>query len=761
MSSFYSTLARLAVRRTRTLAIVWLVILIVAGIGASRLEHQLKVGGFSLPGTEFHTASDILADDLKISSDRSAVVVYTSPTLRVTDKQYADAVEKSLARLAKLDSVTKVESFYDPGLPPFVSTNNHTTYALVTLQGSENDLQSATPEMREVAQAPPLETHLVGNAAVNFDVQEASAEDLVKVERFTFPLVAILLVLVFGSVVAASVPLVLGAVSVAVALAFVYLLALASDVSIFALNIGTMIGLGLAIDFSLIMVSRFREELREAPLETALERTLPDRRPVDHLLGDHARADHDGPCALPGDGDPLRRARDRRRRGGVGTDRAAAPSSRARPPSPPPGEVEPARAPAVLLPQRRRLAPHDRARDAAAGGEHRRRPRVLGLLALPSAWMTIRGVTVDVLPASTESRHAVDLVRDEFGQGELAPIFVVVQAPTDGGIWTPKVLEGVLALHERMRLDPRVDHVHSLATLVPNPSKQYMASLSPATIETSPDRTRIAKRLSALEGRQRTTALVVYPKTGPTDPKTEQLLLDLRNHAKEWAPGLQSMNVLVGGEPAQHRDFLDVVYDQFPILLLLSLLVTYVVLMVFFHSLILPLVAIALNLVSLLVSFGALVIVFQWGIGDSLLGFESLGSVGGYTPVMLFSVLFGLSTDYQVFLLTRVREQMRRGLSNEDAIAAGLEQTAGIITAAALVMLVVFGSFAFTGVLVIKEIGVGLAVAVLVDATLVRVVLVPAAMKLLGRWNWWMPSGLDRYIPEIDEGGYEPEPARS
>ena len=760
MSSFYSTLARLAVRRTKTLAVVWLVILIVAGIGASRLEKQLKVGGFSLPGTEFHTASDILADDLRISSDRSAVVVYTSPTLRVTDKQYADAVQKSLARLAKLDSVTKVESFYDPGLPPFVSEDNRTTYALVTLRGSENDLQSATPEMREVVQAPPLETHLVGNAAVNFDVQEASAEDLVKVERFTFPLVAILLVLVFGSVVAASVPLVLGAVSVAVALAFVYLLALVSDVSIFALNIGTMIGLGLAIDFSLIMVSRFREELKEAPLEVALEQTLQTAGRSITFSGITLGLTMTVLALFP-----------------VMVIRSVALAI----------AVVAAVSvltgllllPVVLVLLHRHLERWNlRARlpflnRTGGQGWHRtiarvmRRPvasigvalAVLALLALPSAWMTVRGVTVDVLPASTESRHAVDLVRDEFGQGELAPIFVVVQSPTDGGIWTPKVLEGVLDLHEKMRLDPRVDHVHSLATLVPNPSKQYMASLSPATIETSPDRTRIAKRLSALEGRQRTTALVVYPKTGPTDPETEQLLLDLRSHAKEWAPGLQSMSVLVGGEPAQHRDFLDVVYDQFPILLLLSLLVTYVVLMVFFHSLILPLVAIVLNLISLLVSFGALVIVFQWGIGDRLLGFESLGAVGGYTPVILFSVLFGLSTDYQVFLLTRVREQMRRGLSNEDAIAAGLEQTAGIITAAALVMLVVFGSFAFTGVLVIKEIGVGLAVAVLVDATMVRVVLVPATMKLLGRWNWWMPSALDRYIPEIDEGGFEPRPA--
>jgi RND superfamily putative drug exporter len=762
VSSFYSTLARLAVRRTKTLAVIWLVILIVAGVGASRLEHQLKVGGFSLPGTEFHTASDILADDLKISSDRSAVVVYTSPTLRVTDEEYADAVQKSLARLAKLDSVTKVESFYDPGLPPFVSTDNRTTYALVTLRGSENDLQSATPEMREVVQAPPLETHLVGNAAVNFDVQEASAEDLVKVERFTLPLVALLLVLVFGSVVAASVPLVLGAVSVAVALAFVYLLALVSDVSIFALNIGTMIGLGLAIDFSLIMVSRFREELKEAPLETALEQTLQTAGRSITFSGITLGLTMTVLALFP-----------------VMVIRSVALA------------IAVVAAVSVLtglllLPvvlvllhrhlERWNLRAHLPFLNRTGGqGWHRtigrvmRRPvasigvalAVLAVLALPSAWMTVRGVTVDVLPASTESRHAVDLVRDDFGQGELAPIFVVVQAPTDGGIWTPKVLEGVLDLHERMKLDPRVDHVHSLATIIPNPSKAYMASLSPATIETSPDRTRIAKRVSALEGQQRTTVLIVYPKTGPTDPTTEQLLLDLRSHAKEWAPGLQPMNVLVGGEPAQHRDFLDVVYDQFPILLLLSLLVTYVVLMVFFHSLLLPLVAIVLNLISLLVSFGALVIVFQWGIGDRLLGFESLGSVGGYTPVILFSVLFGLSTDYQVFLLTRVREQMRRGLSNDEAIAAGLEQTAGIITAAALVMLVVFGSFAFTGVLVIKEIGVGLAVAVLVDATIVRVVLVPATMKLLGRWNWWMPSALDRYIPEIDEGGAEPRPATS
>jgi RND superfamily putative drug exporter len=315
------------------------------------------------------------------------------------------------------------------------------------------------------------------------------------------------------------------------------------------------------------------------------------------------------------------------------------------------------------------------------------------------------------------------------------------------------VLNGIFILHQRMRYDPRVDHVQSLATLVPNPSSAYMESLSPATILTSPDRTRIAKQVATLHGRQRTTVLIVYPKDGPTAHSTQSLLLDLRDHATQWVPGLAGMNVLIGGEPAEHYDFIKTVYSEFPILLVLSLLVTFVVLMLFFHSLILPLVAIVMNLISLLASFGVLVIVFQWGIGDSLFSFRSLGALEAYTPVLLFSVLFGLSTDYQVFLLTRVREQVHLGKSNDEAIAAGLEQTAGIITAAALIMIVVFGSFAFTGVLVIKEIGFGLAVAVAVDATLVRIVLVPATMKLLGRWNWWMPETLDRIVPEIDEGG--------
>jgi len=375
----------------------------------------------------------------------------------------------------------------------------------------------------------------------------------------------------------------------------------------------------------------------------------------------------------------------------------------------------------------------------------------LGILTLPVLFLQRTGVGVQVLPESSESRAAWELMARQFGPGEAGPLFVVVQAPRAGGLWQPDVMEGVYQLHEHLQSDPRVARVQSLASIVPNPSAVSMRSLSQATIQTNSDRKRVAERLANLDGDNSTTVLIVYPRTSETDRTTQQLLVDVRAHATEWAPGLASTRVLVGGAPAQHNDF-EVVYSEVPLLLGLSLLVTFVILMLFFHSVLLPIKAILLNLASLIASFGVLVYAFQFGNLESVLGFHSLGALLSYTPVLLFSILFGLSTDYEVFLLTRVREYFRQGFSNEESVALGLDHTAGIITAAGGIMVAVFSSFALTQVLVIKELGFGLAVAILLDTTLVRMVLVPATMKLMGDWNWWMPPFLDRLMPEIDEG---------
>jgi RND superfamily putative drug exporter len=753
MTGFYAWLARSAYRRRWWILGVWAVLFVLAILGASQAEHALKVGGFSLPGTEFHTASEVLSRDLNLSSDKAALLVFHSDEHLVTDKVFHDVVVSSLAAMDQQPEVVKTESFYSTGIPDMVSPDNHTTYAWVTLEGTEEHLERATPRLRDMVQSDVIDVYLIGNAAVNYDLERASAEDLVRVERFTFPIVFVLLVLVFGSLVAAGVPLILGAMTVLASLAMLYVLAQFMDISIFALNTASMIGLGLAVDFSLIIVSRFREELKTLDVEAALDRTLQTAGRSITYSGITLMMTMAVLSLFP-----------------IMVIRSIALSIVV-------VAVVAIIGALFLLPSllvitanwlhrfnlRQYIPFLNRQRE---GMWYRwvmgvmRRPwlslafglLLLGMLALPVLSLERTGVTIQALPESAESRQAFELVQRQFGTGEPTPLFVVVESGRPGGIWRAEIMEGIYTLHRRMEADPRVANVQSLVSLIPNADEAWMRSLSPATIETNADRKRIAERLVNIDGANTTTVIIVYPTHSDTDKETIALMHELRDNAQQWAPGLAGVRVLVGGSVAQHYDFDRVVYDQFPLLLGLSLLMTFVILMLFFHSLVLPIKAILLNLVGIVASYGVLVIIFQWGYGAGLIGLTSIGAILSYTPVLLFSILFGLSTDYEVFLLTRVREYYNQGYSNEESVALGLERTAGIITAAGLIMIAVFGSFALTNVLVIKEIGFGLAVAVFLDITVVRLILVPASMKLMGDKNWWMPRVLDRVIPEIDEG---------
>jgi RND superfamily putative drug exporter len=760
MTTFYSWIARMSYRFKWWLLGVWVVIFAIAAVGAVAAEHVMKVGGFSLPGTEFNTASEVLSEDLKLSSDKAAIVVFHSDELLVTDGAFHAEVDRAVQALAGEEIVTKVESFYETGIPDMVSADNHTTYAWVTLEGDENLLEEETPHLRELVHSETIDAYLIGNAAVNYDIEKASAEDLVRVEKFTLPIVFILLVLVFGSLVAAGVPLVLGLATVLLSLTFLWIVAQFSDVSIFALNVASMIGLGLAIDFSLILVSRFREELAHRSVEEALDVTLQTAGRSITFSGVTLAMTMSVLTLFP-----------------IMVIRSIAMAIVV-------VAITAILTGLFLLPVMLALLgtrinsvrirlPFLKAREGRWYNwamTVMRRPWVslaaglliLGLLALPALWLERSGVTVDTLPESAESRQAFELMQRQFGVGEPTPLFIVIESPTNGGIWEPEILQGVYDLHQQLESDPRVARVDSLASLIPNPSREWIVSLSPASIGANTDRLRIAERLVnvenddtpdiAVDGDGTTTVVVAYPAHEDTDDETIALMQDLRANAEEWAPGLANARVLVGGSVAQHYDFDRVVYDQFPLLLGFSLLVTFVILMIFFHSLILPIKAILLNLVSIAAAYGVLVLVFQFGFGSSLLDLDSTGAILSYTPVLLFSIVFGLSTDYEVFLLTRVREYYIQGKSNEESVALGLDRTAGIITAAGLIMIAVFGSFALTGVLVIKEIGFGLAVAVLIDTTIVRLVLVPASMKLMGDKNWWMPKVLDRLVPHIDEG---------
>ena len=264
--------------------------------------------------------------------------------------------------------------------------------------------------------------------------------------------------------------------------------------------------------------------------------------------------------------------------------------------------------------------------------------------------------------------------------------------------------------------------------------------------------TELANQFVNLNGDASAAVINVTSPFDPYDDRHEDFVNEIRNLIAPSIAGMENYDVFVGGQSASFIDFSDSLYGQFPLLVGAVLLLTYVILLMFFQSVFLPLKAILMNLASVLATYGALVMIFQYGWGDSLFGFDNLSAVGVVTPAILFVILFSLSTDYEVFMLSRVKEYYHETLDNEEAVASGLQHTAGVITAAGVILIGVFGSFATAGIITIKEIGLGLAIGVLIDTTIVRVIMVPATMRLMGDTNWYMPAWLKKIVPELREG---------
>jgi putative drug exporter of the RND superfamily len=271
-----------------------------------------------------------------------------------------------------------------------------------------------------------------------------------------------------------------------------------------------------------------------------------------------------------------------------------------------------------------------------------------------------------------------------------------------------------------------------------------------------------AKAFVNLDGGSDTVVLNVVPRFSPYDDRQQAFVEDIRDVIIPSIGAFESTTAYVGGTTASFMDFRDKLYDRFPYLVGAVLLMTFLILMMFFQSVFLPFKAILLNLASILATYGALVLIFQHGWGSSLFGFEPVGAIAVVTPAILFVILFALSTDYEVFMLSRIKEYYRETGDNTESVARGLQHTAGVVTAAGLILIGVFGSFATAGIITIKEIGLGLAIGVLIDTFLVRTVMVPATMRLAGTINWTMPGWLARVVPELREGpreGVDGEPA--
>jgi len=702
----------------------WLVAAVLAaGLLVPRAAAVVKSIGFTAPGSDSQLAAGILQKDFNFSSLDTTAVVLHSASLTADDPQFKVQVALANTWLLSQARVRQVRDFTS-GDPTLVSADRHTTVMLVVLSGDDSQQQQAIPGLRQRLQGVSLEHHVTGRAATNYDLKATSEADLRHAELITFPLVLVLLLLAFRSVVAAAIPLVLGGASVVLTMSLVYLIGLRVDLSVFVLNVCTMLGLGLGIDFSLIVVTRFRAELDAGrEVRDAVEVTMATAgRSVIYsgltvLLGMLA-------MTLLLDLTVIRSI-------SLGVSLVALAAVA--------GALT--LLPALLLLLGRRIEwlsirRRPRSEDAEGGFWYRasraitRRPwrwvafslLLLLVLASPVRDLALTGSDPQLLPPASDSVRGSAALDAAFGPNQLAPIEVVLRTQKSDGVWTPEFLDSLDRLTSELSSDVRVERVDSLST--------------------------VANRL--VDARADTTVVDIVSRSGPYGSQQESLVKDLR---QSILPGLSAAGVdaHVGGSGASFIDFRDRLYGEFPGLVMAVLLITFLILMMFFRSIVLPLKAVLLNILSILGTYGGLVLVFQFGWGSHLAGFTPLGKITAVTPALLFVILFSLSTDYEVFVLSRVREFYLATGDNTRAVALGLQRTGGIVTTAALILIGIFLSFATAGIVTIKEIGIGLSIGILIDTTIVRMILVPATMRLLGRANWWLPRGLNRVLPNLSE----------
>jgi putative drug exporter of the RND superfamily len=617
------------------------------------------------------------------------------------------------------------------------------TFVLVGLSSTEDPVESLVPKLHERAHSlekqlrgryPAVKLELTGEIPLNFDIRKASADDVRRGESLVIPATLALLLVAFGSLVAAVIPLAVGQLAIATTLAITGLLAQRFHLSILVQNLATMLGLGLGIDYALLMVSRFREAISAGhggPVASVMA-----ARQAGRTLLISASTVAIGFLAL------LTVPISEIRSIGVAGFLVAGISVL----------LTNTLVPAVLallgprinagrMPFTPKL---DADRAAGTGNRWRKWGKVIvahptlalflaGAPLLLLAWQAKRLDTSlpkgDWLPESAESVHALHTLEQMDRAGIVYSMRVIVELPADSISQTDAGWNALDRLSKRLASDPRCARVISITTI----AEGNRASLTDLSRET---------RRTFLSSDGHAALLEVLPATSVSLRHQVDWVRELRKTGAATLTGAPGATLQIGGIPALNADYQTIVADRVVSVMAMVVGATLLALLVGFRSLFAAAKAIALNLLSVAASFGALVLVFQDGHGSSLLGVHGgTGSVFPLVPIVAFAIVFGLSMDYEVFLVARVLEARRSGLSEMDAIPEGMARTAGLITSAAAIMIVVFAAFTFGNFLVVKMIGFTLAVAVLIDATLVRIVIGPALLRIAGDWNWW-PGGL-------------------
>ena len=664
----------------------------------------------------------------------SFVAMYSSKTTTVDDPSFYEEMGNSLEPLASDPHVVAVLSPVEAPGPigaKLVSRDKTRAIAIVVLKGDLSDASHDYPAVREKMKTKSLELACTGVLSYRHDLDSTLKTDLLLAELVSLPLALFVLLYVFRSAVAATLPVAVGALSVLGGVACIMLLSHHTDMPQYTLNMASLIGLGVAIDYSLFYVSRFREELHRGI--TVEEATVATMDTAGHSIAFSGIAVGVGLAGL------MFFPRSYLSSMGIA------------------GALVVAFAlmfaltflPALIAVLGHRIdALSIRKRAARSDGEDRdfwRRlaPRVmkrpllvliptlvfLVALGLPFLRLRMAALHVSVLPMKTESRATYEVLRSEFESQGKNRIDVVVVFPDDR--WTEDRARALFTLRDRLRALPGVDDVESVLDFDPTLDREQAIKMLTLPEDQRP--IDVATAMQYTSGKGVTVLSVISPLGARSDPARD-LVKEIR---KERSVG--DSRLMVAGPSANDLDSMVFILGHTPQAIAFVMVLTYVILFFLLRSVILPLKAVLMNLLSISGCFGALVWIFQDGHLSSILRFEP-GPVEPTLPVLLFCVVFGLSMDYEVLMMSRMKEEFEKHGDNARAVTEGLAQSGRLITSAAAIMVAVFAAFALASVVVVKAMGVGMAMAVALDATLVRLLIVPATMHFFGRWNWWPGS---------------------
>jgi RND superfamily putative drug exporter len=712
------------------------IVLAVSIVGLAR-GGELSSG--MIEGIEAVRGLDRIKDGLGRAGGSTFTIVFGSSTWTTDDPRFAEAVGTAVAPLRLDPRVLAVETPADVPAPlaaQWTGTDRHHVLVHVTLRAEVQAAARAFAAVRALVRPEPLEATFTGYLAFKHDLDRTLEHDLLRAELVSVPLAVLVLLVVFGSIVAAALPIGVGGLAVVTGVAIVVTLSGLTDVAQYTINVVTLIGLGVAIDYSLFIVSRYKEELaRDGEVEPAIARALATAGRAVAFSGLVVAVGLGGLLFFPrsylftmGLGGAIV----------VGLAVATALT------------VLPALL-AVIGPRISWGRIRTPVRTGTGNTWRRvvdavmRRPvlvlvptlALMVAIAVPFARLEMAAADVRILPHDVEARRGDDLIRAQFPAEAQNRIVVAVEFP-DASTLSPDRVGALYDLSRRVAAIAGVVRVESLVDLDPAIDRARYQQIYAAPRLVLPAELRQAIAMSS-GGR-----VVVLAAVTPAAADSEAARSIVRTIRGDRRVG--DGDLVVTGQTAHDLDTTAFIVGHTPAAVVFVMVTTFLILLLQLRSIVLPIKAVVINLLSIAGSFGALVWIFQDGHLAGVLGFQA-GPIEPTLPVLLFCAIFGLSMDYEVLLLSRVQEEWERTGDNTRAVADGLERSGRLITSAAAIMVAVFVAFAASRVVVVKAMGVGMALAVALDATIVRLLLVPATMRLFGRVNWWAPRLLRRRRP--------------